>query len=229
MRVRFVSLLLGLSFCGCATIQDYHYNLVQRCRADSAYKEVHGLWSHCSHDYQDGWKQGYYDLATGQCEDLPATPPHKYWAAHYQSLEGKAAIDDWYSGWQDGATAAIQDGRPYFHPVVASPTPPVNQYSPHNFHCGPGGHDELEAMPPAVPTHEPQPQVHIGPSPQKFASQSISDDELLDESALPASYPAAETVTTEPDDGYYFDSEATSESMDADGLDAESLDAESLE
>jgi hypothetical protein len=208
MRVSFIPLLLGLSLCGCATIQDYHYNIVQRCRADSAYRENYGLWSHCSHDYQDGWKQGYYDLSTGQCEELPATPPHKYWNASYQSLEGRAAIEDWYSGWQDGATAAVQDGRPYFHPIVASPTPPVNQYNPHNFHCGPSGHDALEGMPPAAPTHEPQPQVHVGPAPQQFASQSIADDDLLDESALPASYPV------EGDD--YFNAETDSEDEEMD-------------
>lgn len=210
MRVCFVPLLLGLSLCGCATLQDYHYNIVQKCRADSAYKENHGLWSHCSRDYQDGWKQGYYDVSTGQCEELPATPPHKYWHAHYQSLEGRAAIEDWYSGWQDGATAAVQDGRPYFHPIVASPTPPVNQYNPHNFHCPPTAQDGLEGMPPVMPeheppTHEPQPQVHVGPAPQQFANQSIADDELLDESALPVSYPV------EGDD--YFDAEANDDEL----------------
>jgi len=209
MRVCFIPLLLGLTLCGCATIQDYHYNIVQRCRADSAYRENYGLWSHCSHDYQDGWKQGYYDLSTGQCEELPATPPHKYWNPSYQSLEGRAAIEDWYSGWQDGATAAVQDGRPYFHPVVASPTPPVNQFNPHNFHCGPGAHDALEGMPPAAPTHEPQPQVHVGPAPQQFASQSIADDELLDESALPASYPV------EGDDYFNAETDSDDEEMDS--------------
>jgi hypothetical protein len=209
MRVCLIPLLLGLSLCGCATLQDYQYNLVQRCRADSAYKENYGLWSHCSHDYQDGWKQGYYDLSTGQCEELPATPPHKYWHAKYQSQDGRAAIEDWYSGWQDGATAAVQHGRPYFHPIVASPTAPVNQYNAHNFHCGPGGDELLEGMPPTPPTHEPQPQVHVGPAPQEFSSLSIDDGELLDESALPVSYPV------EDDD--YFDAEADSDAEDMDG------------
>jgi hypothetical protein len=189
MRVRFITLLLGLSLCGCATYQDYHYRLVQRYRADAAFKENFGWWSGCSHDYTHGWKQGYFDVANGQCEELPATPPHEYWDPKYQSPEGRAAIEDWYSGWQDGATAAVQDGRPYFHQVVASPTPPVDQYDPHNFHCGPGASINLEAMPPAAPTHEPQPQVYVAPAPRQFANQSNPDEELLDESALPVSYP----------------------------------------
>lgn len=216
MRVRFYSLLLGITLCGCATVQDYHYNLVQRHRADSAFKETYGTWSDCSRDYQDGWKQGYYDLATGQCEELPATPPHKYWCADYQSVEGRAAIEDWYSGWQDGATASIQDGRPYFHPIVASPTAPVNQYNPHNFHCGPGGDQSLEAIPPVVPSHEPQPQVHVGPAPQRFASEALNDDELLDASALPVSNPAAELISGEEDDAYFSGDDAADEELDAD-------------
>jgi hypothetical protein len=197
MRVRLLPLLFGLSLCGCATTQDYHYNLVQRYRASTAYHESYGLWAHCSRDYKDGWKQGYFDLSTGQCEEPPATPPHHYWNASFQSLEGRAAIDDWYSGWQDGATAAIEDGRPFFHPVVTSPTAPVNNRGPHPFHCGElegqhpghGGHEHegLEAIPPVQPmaTHDPQPQVHVGPVRQEFASDE--DDELLDEATLPAS------------------------------------------
>lgn len=223
MRVRFLllPLLFGLGLCGCAAIQDYQYNLVQRCRADSAYKGTYGMWSRCSSDYQHGWKQGYFDLSTGQCDEAPATPPHKYWDAKYQSLEGQAAIQEWYSGWQDGATAAIEDGRPYFHPVVASPTAPVNPYNPRAFHCGPSEHQGLEAMPPvmpmAMPTHEPQPQVHVGPAPQRFASQTIAegellddellddehldDEDLLDESALPAGEPS--------NDPYFYGEQAS--------------------
>jgi hypothetical protein len=216
-----IPLLLGLSLCGCATLQDYHYNVVQRCRADSAFKESYGWWSGCSHDYQDGWKQGYYDLSTGQCEELPATPPHKYWNAHYQSLDGRAAIEDWYSGWQDGATAAVQDGRPYFHPVVASPTPPVDQYNPHNFHCGPGIGDGLEKIPPVVPTHDPQPQVYVAPAPQQFANQGVADEGLLDESALPVSYPI------EGDD--YFEAEEESELEDVQEMESEDFADEEVE
>jgi len=213
MRVCFVPLLLGLSLCGCATFQDYHYNFVQHCRADSAFKASYGWWSSCSHDYQDGWKQGYYDLSTGQCEDLPAIPPHKYWNAHYQSLDGRAAVEEWYSGWQDGATAATQDGRPYFHQVVASPTPPVNQYSPRNFHCGPSAEDGIEKMPPVAPTHEPQPQVYVAPETQQFVRESISDGELLDESALPVSYPI--------DDAEYFNAEEESSLEDVQDMESD--------
>jgi len=219
MRVRFLvlPLLLALGVCGCATIQDYHYNLVQRCRADLAYTGTNGLWSHCSHDYHDGWKQGYFDLSTGQCDEPPATPPHKYWHPHYQSLEGRAAIQDWYSGWQDGATAAIQDGRPEFHPVVASPTAQPSQYNPHAFHCGAAGPVAPELMPPAMPTHEPQPQVHVGTAPQRFASHSLSDDgELLDETALPSGPAGAQYAVPEAaegDEAYFSGYEAASEEV----------------
>lgn len=203
MRVRFLPLLLGLSLCGCATMQDYHYNLVQRYRASTAYHESYGLWSECSRDYKDGWKQGYFDLSTGQCEEPPATPPHHYWNASFQSLEGQAAIADWYSGWQDGATAAVQDGRPYFHPVVASPTAPASNAGPPCFHSGGGhdAHDGMEAIPPVQPmaTHDPQPQVHVGPVRHEFASGE--DEELLDEDALPSNAASFDAPPTD----YYED------------------------
>ena len=197
MRVRLITILLGLSLGGCATVQDYRYNLVQRYRAECAYKDSNGVVSGCSRDYQDGWKQGYFDLSTGQCEEPPATPPHKYWNASYQSLEGRAIIEDWYSGWQDGATAAVQDGRPYFHPIIASPTAPAADHG-HSFHSGAdaGG---VEVMPPAPPVQAIQPQVHIGVAPQRFASQSVDGDELLDEVAPPTT-----PVTVEAEDNSYY-------------------------
>jgi hypothetical protein len=177
MRVRFIAMMLGLTLCGCATINDYQYTLTQRFRADCAYRGNYGIWSRNSWDYHDGWKQGYFDLSTGQCDEPPATPPHKYWNPRYQSLDGKAAVDQWYSGWQDGATAAIQDGRPYFHPVVSSPTAQANNCGPHAFHGG----DGMESLPPASPTHDMQPQVHVGPAPEKFTSQSLPGERQLQE------------------------------------------------
>jgi hypothetical protein len=198
MRVRFYSFLLAASLCGCATVQDYHYCLVQKYRADSAWKASYGILGHaCSSDYQDGWKQGYYDISTGQCEEPPAVPPHKYWNASYQSLEGKAAVEDWYSGWQDGATAAVQDGNSYFHPIPASPTVPQGPVGPHMFHGGGDGAAPLmdigpEKLPPAAPTHDLQPQVYVAPVPNKF--ESGDEEELLDESAV------SETVDSEAAD-----------------------------
>lgn len=201
MRVRFLTFLLGLSLCGCASLQDYHYCLVQKHRADAAWKENYGIVGHaCSRDYSDGWKQGYYDISTGQCEDPPPVPPHKYWEPKYQSLEGKEAIADWYSGWQDGATAAVEDGNSYFHEVAASPTG-AGVNSGHGFYSGgeSHGHDHqqhhqhqqqgpgFEKLLPAPPmaSHGPQPQVHVAPVPPRFASRElVADDELLDESDL---------------------------------------------
>ena len=213
MRVRLITILLGLSVGGCATVQDYRYNLAQRYRAECAYKDSNGVVSGCSRHYQDGWKQGYFDLSTGQCEEAPATPPHKYWNASYQSLEGKAVIEDWYSGWQDGATAAIQDGRPYFHPIVASPTAQVSNYGPHSFHSGAdaGG---MEVMPPAMPSHSNQPQVHIGAAPQRFASQSVEGDELLD-AVAPPEIPA----NVEAEDSAYYGAPQVGNVPDSAGID----------
>jgi len=219
MRVRLLTLLLGCALCGCAGMQDYHYCLVQKHRADAAYKATYGhLGNRCSRDYKDGWKQGYFDISTGQCDDPPAVPPCKYWEPRYQSLDGKAAIEDWYSGWQDGATAAVQDGNAYFHEIATSPTVPQGPHGPGIFHGGGEAEDEgpmMEKLPPGQPSHDPQPQVHVAPVPQEFESAEMDSEDLLDESALPASYePEAEAyeeyiadpyVTAEDssDDGYF--------------------------
>jgi hypothetical protein len=216
MRVRFLTFLLGCGLCGCAATQDYHYNLTQRCRADMAWCSNFGIWSGCSRDYHDGWKRGYYDMSTGQCEAPPAVPPHHYWSPKYQSLEGRAAIDDWYSGWQDGATAAVQDGRPFFHALPTSPTPPVNPFdtnNPNNFHCEPGqSRSPLEKLPPSPPTadyedttHTSQPQVHVASVPRSFVTESLSDG-LIEEPDVEAAEPAADLIeepAASDNDPYY--------------------------
>jgi hypothetical protein len=75
-------------------------------------------------DYRDGWKQGYLDLSRGQCDELPALPPQKYWSAFYQTPEGQVCIEQWYQGWRDGADAAKACGAPEWHRIAPAPTAP---------------------------------------------------------------------------------------------------------
>jgi hypothetical protein len=118
-------LLSAVMACGCAGLQDYQYNRIQKHRADVAWRECYGSFnSSVSKDYRDGWKQGYTDLSRGMCDELPAVPPSKYWAASYQSEEGRCCIDQWYAGWRDGADAAKACGTPEWHRIAPSPTAP---------------------------------------------------------------------------------------------------------
>lgn len=243
MRVSLLTILLGLSLCGCASMQDYQYCLAQKHRADAAWKVNYGRTGHgCSRDYKDGWKQGYFDLSTGQCEEPPPVPPHKYWDAKYQSLDGRAAIEDWYSGWQDGAAAAVQDGTPYFHEIPASPTGAqgIAGAGPQRFHGGgemPGGIEPgmgpemgpgMEKLPPTETTHVPHPQVHIGPVLPRFASHAVgTEGELLEESSdagleepeFEEEYAPDESIDYGPDEsvGYEISEPTTEGESDDDG------------
>ena len=66
---------------GCASLTDYKYEKTQRSRARSAWRD-HG--SNCKpncygKDYQKGWKDGFYDVATGGKGCPPVVAPVTYW------------------------------------------------------------------------------------------------------------------------------------------------------
>jgi hypothetical protein len=60
-----------------------------------------------SQDYAEGFKCGYADfLRDGGITIPPAMPPYRYWGRRYEYPEGRAAVDDWYAGYQRGAKLA---------------------------------------------------------------------------------------------------------------------------
>jgi hypothetical protein len=61
-------------------------------------------------DFRDGYLEGYTTVAGGGRPCAPALPPRRYWAACYQSTAGRAKINAWYAGFQEGITAAERDG-----------------------------------------------------------------------------------------------------------------------
>lgn len=117
---------LGLSGCT-ASLQDLHYSVVNKTRAEYAWYSNTSLgdrWNHGS-DYAHGYKMGYYDAATGKGCALPAVPPPCYWSTKYQCCEGQKHIQDWYRGYQCGVAAAQGSGYPYFHSVPVGPQAPI--------------------------------------------------------------------------------------------------------
>jgi hypothetical protein len=60
-----------------------------------------------SQDYGDGFKAGFADyLKEGGVTIPKAMPPYRYWGRAYENPEGRAAVDDWYAGYQRGALMA---------------------------------------------------------------------------------------------------------------------------
>ncbi len=60
-----------------------------------------------SQDYAEGFKAGFADyLKEGGITIPPSMPPYRYWGRKYETLEGRAAVDDWYAGYQRGARLA---------------------------------------------------------------------------------------------------------------------------
>lgn len=58
-------------------------------------------------DYGEGFRCGYADYLKEAGPTIPrAMPPYRYWSRAYQTPEGKAAVDDWYAGYQRGASMA---------------------------------------------------------------------------------------------------------------------------
>jgi hypothetical protein len=128
--MRWISLicLCAIVSSGCATLDDYHYLVVHHHRSDQAWKQYRPGLGHrgTSSDYASGWKQGYFEVSTGGTGEPPAVPPRKYWSPKYQDLAGQRAIEDWYAGFQDGATVAESEGNGAWHAIYSGPTVPVD-------------------------------------------------------------------------------------------------------
>ncbi len=98
---------------GCATIEDAKYRAVNRSRANDAWREARACMSKecANHDFADGFKEGYFAVATGSGSCPPVVPPPKYFHTRYQSTEGQWHVNQWYAGYQRGAIAADRHGR----------------------------------------------------------------------------------------------------------------------
>jgi len=108
-----ILLTLGSLLSGCATLEDFNYRSANRKRASIAWKQAReNLPADCtSRDYANGFKDGYFAVATGGSSCPPIVPPPCYFAASYQSTEGQCQVNQWYQGYQAGAIAADRDGR----------------------------------------------------------------------------------------------------------------------
>ena len=101
---------------GCASLTDYKYEHTQRSRARSAWRDQ---GSNCKpncygKDYERGWKDGFYDVATGGKGCPPIVAPVSYWKPSQILEDCDRARNTYYSGFQDGVACALRYPQTHF-------------------------------------------------------------------------------------------------------------------
>jgi hypothetical protein len=120
-----------------------------------------------SDDFAWGFKCGFTDyLDNGGTGQPPPLPPRHYWKLKYQTPEGYRAIQEWFSGFQQGVVVAKASGfrEQIVVPVMAPPYAAIIK-------------SEIVALPhdgPAGPEAYPVPA-----SPGTPADQQVPDGDLL--------------------------------------------------
>ena len=113
---------LFLSLSGCTALSDCKYEVGQKIRTHQAWHEFDGCHSQCfTGDYRNGWKTGYYDVATGGEGRPPVIAPKKYWKPPVFVEYDPSRRDDWYCGFQDGAACAKSQPDHHYLQAYLSP------------------------------------------------------------------------------------------------------------
>jgi hypothetical protein len=144
MRIRYVLLLaLCAANGGCSSfLEDSLRNLSEapvRGLDELAYcsrnqEEAEEAWQlerrkgpeRYSRDFGAGFVAGYADyLDAGGTGSPPAVPPFRYRLVCYETPEGAQAIEEWYTGFRQGAAAARASGGRAAR-VIPLSAPPIN-------------------------------------------------------------------------------------------------------
>jgi hypothetical protein len=117
-----------------------------------------------SRHYYRGFIEGFRDyLDQGGTGEPPVLPPRSYWRLYYQTPEGHAAIQDWFTGFRHGADIARASGVRELVVVPISSVPPseISDIS------GSGGTntEPVPLMPPTVPGGSTPTERLPGPTP----------------------------------------------------------------
>jgi len=130
------------------------------------YQACH-LENEYSYDFTLGFLEGFADyLYAGGTGMPPPIPYRTYWRPEFESVEGHAAIKDWFTGFKEGAAVARQSklrnlvvvpASTALPPVIPPPPPP----SPPSSMLLPG----TVLQPPAPPLPQPEqlPKPKINP------------------------------------------------------------------
>lgn len=101
------------------------------------------------HEFYEGFRAGYMDVADGGTGCTPAFPPRQYWSWKYQSAEGQQKVSAWYAGYPHGARAAEEDGIGNWTQIQTS-YGIQKEYSQHGL-MGEGQQPGMYPMPEALP------------------------------------------------------------------------------
>lgn len=197
------SFALFLTLSGCTSLSDCKYEMGQKIRTGQAWHEFDGCNEQCfTCDYRDGWKQGYYDVLTGGDGRPPVVPPKKYWKPPVFTEHDPSRQNDWYTGYQDGASCAKT--QPDFHYVPTFMAP--------SMHPAYFGHETVEVLSSGGPsasqvTLEPMPETMEETSPSNVepapATTPMTNPSVAPEAAPPAPKPEEYEKDPEPSSTFY--------------------------
>lgn len=198
-----------LTLSGCTAVQGVREHIAYNDTVDDfvlAWRN--GAWAHQAwhmrkaqflghpylHDFGEGFKAGYRDVASGGSGCTPPLPPRKYWNWRYQTAEGQAKVAAWFEGYPHGARAAEEDGAGLHRNIQTSELlraeyrlgheppykAPLYFHNPENW-CPPG-----ESVPPGTgqPTEPGVPPATAPGKPERDSQSSRAP------SAPPSTIPA---------------------------------------
>ena len=160
-------------------------------------------------DYREGWKKGYYDVLTGGDGRPPVVPPKKYWKPPVFTQHDPSRQDEWYTGYQDGASCA--KSQPDFHYVPTFMAPALH---PAHF-----GHETVEVISHGEHSvspgfSHPMPEA-LGNSGAPAVESAPGTDPTVNPSENPASTPEAAPDAPKPKvDDYEKDPEPASTGLE---------------
>jgi len=206
LRGRWRAFALFLSLSGCTAMSDCKYEMGQKIRTGQAWHEFDGCNEQCfTCDYRDGWKQGYYDVLTGGDGRPPVVPPKKYWKPPVFAEHDPSRQNDWYTGYQDGASCAKTQPDFHYLPTFMAPT----------MHPAYYGHETVEVHAPedhsvTTEAQDPMPET-MGDGTAPVVEPAPGTAPMTNPAVDPAAKPEAAPAAPKPDD-YEKDPEPSSTS-----------------
>ena len=125
-RVFWIGILVLTCFPGCYELRDSIDECSIKCRnkmrARAAWWCTRSVYDGIPyrHSFEDGFRDGYYDVASGGGGKAPTLPPRKYWKARYQSHEGQMKTLAWFDGFAHGALIAEQEGVAQWNQIITN-------------------------------------------------------------------------------------------------------------
>jgi hypothetical protein len=180
---------IGLAIClislaGCAELQQAKIDARNRYLSNQAWIDLEDTYCDMNFDkdFGRGFREGYYDVASGGDGCPPILPPQRYWSVRYMNTEGRARTQAWFEGYRYGALVAEQDGVGVFIELPTSlPDSPKNETPRPNL-------DDLdeESVPSESAPADEDPEQPVGEDVDAESENAGDDDAPEDEMNAPA-------------------------------------------